>query len=128
MENSKTRREAALLVIVVFLLGALVGGLATHVWSIHAAARGIPHGPDQLIDQLSRELQLTPDQLKQVTAIVDETHTQVRTLYAPMDTQREQLRQQARARMRTVLNADQRVKFEEFMRHLDEGRNKEERR
>jgi len=128
MENTKTRREAALLVIVVFLLGALVGGLATHVWSIHAAARGIPHGPDQLIDQLSHELQFTPDQLKQVTQIVDETHTQVRVLYAPIDAQREQLRQQARERIRTVLTPDQKPKFEDFLRHLDEERKKEERR
>ncbi|MGA8220317.1 MAG: hypothetical protein WB780_01590 [Candidatus Acidiferrales bacterium] len=128
MENSKTRREAALLVIVVFLLGALVGGLATHVWSIHAAAIGIPHGPGQLIDQLSHELQLSPDQLKQVTEIVDEAHTQVRVLYAPMNAQREQIRMQARERMRAILTPDQKVKFEGFMRHLDEGRNKEENR
>jgi Spy/CpxP family protein refolding chaperone len=128
MENTKTRREAALLVIVVFLLGALVGGLATHVWSIHAAARGIPHGPDQLIDQLSHELQFTPDQLKQVTQIVDETHAQVRALYDPIDAQREQLRQQARERIRAVLTPDQKPKFEDFLRHLDEERKKEEKR
>jgi len=128
MESNKTRREAALLVIVVFLLGALVGGLATHVWSIHAAAVSIPHGPDQLIAQLSRDLQFTPDQLKQVTQIVDETHTQVRTLYAPIDSQREQIRQQARDRIRAVLTPDQKVKFEAFLRHLDEERRKEERR
>jgi len=126
MENTKTRREAAVLVVVVFLLGALVGGLATHVWSIHAAPNGIPHGPNQLIDQLSRDLQLTPDQLKQVTEIVDETHAQVRILYAPIDAQREQLRQQARERTRAILTPDQKVKFEEFLRHLDEERKKEE--
>jgi hypothetical protein len=128
MENNKTSREAALLVIVVFLLGALVGGLATHVWSIHASVRGIPHGPDQLVEQLSRELQFSPDQLKQVTAIVDETHSQVRTLYAPLDGQRDQIRQQARERIRAVLTPDQKVRFEEFLRHLDEQRKKEERR
>jgi len=128
MENNKTSREAALLVIVVFLLGALVGGLATHVWSIHASARGIPHGPDQLIEQLSRELQFSPDQLKQVTTIVDEAHSQVRSLYGPLDGQREQIRQQARERIRGVLTPEQKVKFEEFLRHLDEQRKKEERR
>ena len=128
MENNKTKREAALLVIVVFLLGALVGGLAAHVWSIHAASRSIPHGPDQIIDQLSRELQFTPDQLKQVTQIVDETHSQVRALYAPIDAQREQIRQQSRARIRALLNDNQKVKFEEFLHRLDEARKKEERR
>lgn len=128
MENNKTRREAALLVIAVFLLGALVGGLATRVWSSHASVRSIPHGPDQLIEQLSHELQFSPGQLKQVTAIVDETHSQVRSLYAPLDAQREQIRQQARDRIRAVLTPDQKLKFEEFLRHLDEARRKEERR
>jgi len=105
-----------------------VGGLAAHVWSIHAAARSVPHGPDQIIDQLSRELQFTPDQLKQVTQIVDETHSQVRALYAPIDAQREQIRQQSRARIRALLNDNQKVKFEEFLHRLDEARKKEERR
>jgi Spy/CpxP family protein refolding chaperone len=128
MENTKPSREAALLVIVVFLLGAVLGGLATHVWSIHASTSSIPHGPDQLIDQLSHQLQLSPYQLKQVTDIVDQTHSQVRAIYAPLDAQREQIRQQARERIRAVLTPDQKVKFEDFLRHLDEERKKEERR
>jgi Spy/CpxP family protein refolding chaperone len=128
MENTKPSREAALLVIVVFLLGAVLGGLATHVWSIHASTSSIPHGPDQLIEQLSHQLQLSPDQLKQVTDIVDQTHSQVRAIYAPLDAQREQIRQQARERIRAVLTPDQKAKFEEFLRHLDEERKKEERR
>jgi len=128
MENNKLSREAALLVIVVFVLGAVLGGLATHVWSIHASSKSIPHGPDQLIEELSRQLQLSPDQLKQVTDIVDQTHTQVRSMYAPLDAQRDQIRQQARDRIRAVLTPDQKAKFEAFLLHLDEARKKEERR
>jgi predicted PurR-regulated permease PerM len=128
MENTKPSREAALLVIVVFLLGAVLGGLATHVWSIHASTQSIPRSPDQLIEQLTHQLQLSPDQLKQVTDIVDQTHTQVHAMYAPLDAQREQIRQQARERIRAVLNPDQKAKFEDFLRHLDEERKKEEKR
>jgi Spy/CpxP family protein refolding chaperone len=128
MENTKTRREAALLVVLVFLLGAALGGVATHVWTSHASPPQPPHGPDQIIARLSHDLDLTADQLKVVTGIVDETHTQVRALYAPLDPQRDQIRQQARVRIRAVLTPEQTVKFETFLRELDAARKKEDRR
>lgn len=128
MENTKTRREAVILVVVVFLLGAVLGGLATHVWTSHASPPQPPHGPDQIIARLSHDLELTPDQLKVVTGIVDETHAQIRALYAPLDSQRDQIRQQTRARIRAVLTPEQTEKFEAFLRELDTARKKEERR
>lgn len=128
MENTKTRREATVLVVVVFLLGAVLGGLATHVWTSHASQPQPPRGPDQIIARLSHDLDLTPDQKKVVTGIVDETHSQVRALYAPLDPQREQIRQQARTRIRAVLTPEQTVKFETFLQELDADRKKLERR
>jgi Spy/CpxP family protein refolding chaperone len=127
MENTKTRREAAVLVVVVFLLGALLGGVATHVWTIHAASQqGAPHGRDQVLSQMTRALDFTPQQLQVVTGIVDDTHTQIRALYGPLDGQREQIRQQARTRIRAVLTPEQQPKFDDFLRRLDEQRKKEE--
>jgi Spy/CpxP family protein refolding chaperone len=61
-----------------------------------------------------------------VTQIVDETHGQIRALYAPLDAQREQIRQATRERIRAVLTPEQKPKFEEFLRRLDEQRKKEE--
>ena len=127
MENSKLRREAAALAIVVFLLGALVGGIATHVWTIHAANQQFtPHGRDQILSQMTREVDFTPEQLKLVTGIVDDTHGQIRALYSPLDVRREQIRQKARERIRAVLTPDQMPKFEDFLRRLDEQRKREE--
>lgn len=126
MENTKTRREAAVLVVVVFLLGALLGGLATHVWTSHAAQQFGPHGRDQILSQMNRELDFSPQQLQVVTGIVDDTHKEIRALYGPLDGQREQIRQQARARIRAVLAPEQQPKFEDFLRRLDQQRKKEE--
>jgi Spy/CpxP family protein refolding chaperone len=127
MENTKTRREAALLAVAVFVLGALLGGLATHVWTIHASNHQMaPHGRDQILSHMTRELDFTPQQLQVVTQIVDDTHGQIRALYAPLDPQREQIRQKARERIRAVLTPDQKPKFEDFLRRLDEQRKKEE--
>jgi flagellar biosynthesis chaperone FliJ len=85
-----------------------------------------PHGRDQILSHMTRELDFTPQQLQVVTQIVDDTHGQIRALYAPLDPQREQIRQKARERIRAVLTPDQKPKFEDFLRRLDEQRKKEE--
>ena len=131
MENSKTRREAALLVLVVFLLGVLLGGLGNHVWGERVWGRQNPLGSptrDQLVHDLTRELDLTASQEQQLGAIVDDTRAKIRTAYVPAEAQREELRQQGRARIRAILTPEQLPKFEAFMQRLDEQRKKDEAR
>lgn len=127
MENTKTRREAGLLVIVVFLLGVLLGGVGNHLWGERVwGLQTVPHGRDQILSQLTRDLQLSGDQVQQISKIVDETRGQMRALSAPLDSQREQIRQQGRDRIRALLTPEQKSKFEEFTQRLDEQRKKDE--
>ena len=126
MENTKRSCEAGVLILVIFLLGVLLGGVGDHLWGAHLWSRGqrsISHR-DRIITDLTRDLQLTPDQLKQVTSIVDDTQAQIHTLYGTLDTQREQIRQQARERIRGVLTDTQKAEFDAFMKKLDEERKK----
>src|ERR1700690_2646802 len=125
MENNKTRREAALLVLAVFVLG----GLGNHLWGERVWGRQNFPGAltrDQLVNDLTHELQLTPDQQQQLGAIVDDTRAKIHAAYAPADTQREELRQQGRARVRAILTPGQLPKFEAFMQRVDEQRKKDE--
>jgi Spy/CpxP family protein refolding chaperone len=129
MENSKKRGEAAVLVLVVFLLGALLGGVGNHVWGERVwGKQTINTQPtrDQLVGDLTRDLQLTPDQQKQLGSIVDDTRAQWRTLYNTIEPQHEQIRQQARDRMRAILTPEQKPKFEAFMHRIDDQRRKDE--
>ncbi len=129
MENNKTRREAALLVFVVFLLGVLLGGLGNHLWGERVWGRQNPPGSlsrDQLVNDLTHELQLTTTQEQQLGAIVDDTRAKIHAAYAPADAQREELRQQGRARVRAILTPEQVPKFDAFMQRLDEQRKKDE--
>ncbi len=122
MENTKTRSEAAILVLVVLILGVLLGGLGNHLWGERVWGRQNPPGPPsrgQIVNDLTRELQLTPEQQQQLGAIVDETR-------AHAEAQREQLRQQVRARMRAILTPEQLPKFEAFMARIDEQRKKDQ--
>ncbi|MGA7919460.1 MAG: hypothetical protein WCA38_07280 [Candidatus Acidiferrales bacterium] len=128
MENSKTKSEAAILVLVVFVLGVLLGALGSHLWGERVWGHQGPGGPPpahQIVSELTHELQLTPDQQTQLAAIVDDTKAKIRAAYAPADAQREELRQQGRARIRAILTPDQLPKFEAFMQRIDEQRKKE---
>ena len=129
MQNTKTRGEAAVLVIVVFLLGALLGGVGNHVWGDRVWGKQTsPAHPtrDQLVSTLTHELQLNADQQQQLGVIIDDTRAQIHAVYAPADAQRETLRQGGRNRIRAILTPEQKPKFEAFMQNLDEQRKKSE--
>jgi hypothetical protein len=126
MENIRTKSEAAILMLVVFVLGNLLGGLGSHAWEEHM--RNPPRPPrsssHQIISDLADELQLSVDQQKELSAIVDDTRAQIRAAYAPADAQREQLRQQASARIRAILTAAQLPRFDAYRQRIDEQRKK----
>jgi hypothetical protein len=127
MENTRTRREAAFLVIIVFALGVLLGGLGTHLWGERVWGHQTPpKSRDAVISRLTHEVDLTPEQQKQVTVIVDDTRAQWKALLAPVDAQKEQIRQQSREKLRALMTPEQKVKLEKFFHELDEQRQKEE--
>ena len=70
-------------------------------------------------------MDLTPDQQKQVTAIVDDTRAQWKALYAPADAQKEQIRQQSREKIRALMTPEQKIKLEAFFHEIDDQRKKE---
>jgi hypothetical protein len=128
MENNKARLEAAVLVFVVFLLGLLLGGVGGHLWDERVLGQeqvNTKPTRQQVLDDLTERLQLTPEQQKQIGGAIDDTRTKWQALYAPLDTPREQIRQQGRANIRAVLTPDQQAKFDDFLKKLDEQRKKE---
>jgi hypothetical protein len=127
MENNRARLEAAVLVFVVFLLGLLLGGVGSHLWDERVLGQDVNTKPtrQQVLDDLTERLQLSPDQQKQIGGMIDDTRAKWQALYAPLDSPREQIRQQGRANIRAVLTPDQQAKFDDFLKKLDEQRKKE---
>jgi Spy/CpxP family protein refolding chaperone len=129
MATTKAKREAAALFFVVFLLGALLGGVGVHLWGERVLGEPGPVNTNpnraQVIAQCTHELQLTPAEQKQMIAIIDDTRAQWAALYAPLDPQKEQIRLAGRARIRAILTPEQQVKFDDFMRRIDEQRKKD---
>jgi|SRR6516165_825645 hypothetical protein len=129
MKNTKARLEAAALFLVVFVLGVAFGVLGNQIWnqrvSGERAAINTKPTRSEVMDDLRQRLQLTAEQQRQIRAVVDDTHAKWQALYAPLDGQREIIRQQGRANIRAVLTPEQQVKFDDFMKRLDEERKKE---
>ena len=73
-------------------------------------------------EQLTREAQLTPDQQKQVVAILDQAQVEYKAVHNVMDPQIEAVRQKTRDKIRNLLTAEQLPRFESFLRRLDEER------
>lgn len=117
--------KAALWVGVVFLLGAALGGVGGYSYEHHrvsAASTPLPEPARraQRMEQLTQLLSLTSAQSQQIDAILLERHTEVKTIHDQTDAQIDQVRQKGRNQIRAVLTPEQKPKFEEFLRNLDE--------
>jgi Spy/CpxP family protein refolding chaperone len=126
MQTTKARGEAAMLVAVVFLLGVVLGGLGTYLWGQRVwGMRSGPRSHAQVVADLTRELELSSEQEKQLAAITEDTQAKWRVLYSPLNAQREQIREQSRERIRAILTPEQQPKFDQFMQRLDEQRRRD---
>ena len=127
MPLTKTKSEAGFLVLVVFVLGVLVGGLGNHVWG--QRVWGMRNGPPARVDTLkvfNQRLDLTPEQQAQVKAIAEETSAQWHQLYAPVDRKREEIRAEGRKRLRALMTPEQLPKFDQLLKDLDAQRQQQQ--
>lgn len=129
MENKPQNRRAALLVAVVFLLGIVLGGLVTHLWGERLMRQySERHHREEVVRRLTRTLDLTPDQQKQLAAILDDTSGKYHALYEKHRPEYEEVRHEARVHIRAILTPEQLPRFEDFVRRVDEERRNEESR
>jgi hypothetical protein len=118
MPSDRTKREAGLLVLLVFILGVLVGGVGyrlegARVFGNNSPARGNPHPGTP--PPLGQVLQLSADQQKQLDAIRADTFSQTQAV----DAQRNAIRMQTRDKIRAILTPDQLVKFNAMVKDMD---------
>ena len=117
-------RRAVVYLVLVFLLGGVLGSLATY-WVqtsgwVKAASSRTRKARHSLVEWLTRELDLTPEQQKELEVILDETGTGYRTIRERVRPEYEQVRQAGREKIRALLTKEQLPKFEELVRHIDE--------
>jgi Spy/CpxP family protein refolding chaperone len=129
MTDSSTTRKAALWVGLVFLLGVALGGLGGYVFAHQKYAVTNAFAPPsdaarraQKVQELTSLVNLTPEQSQQVDAVIADVQSQMKTIRKTLDPQLSEIRLKGRERIRAILSAEQRPKFEEYMQKLDEER------
>ena len=127
MSETPATRKAAIWVVIVFLLGAVGGGMlgfsyAHHSVSAAGAPLSEPERRAKRVAQMTEELGLTSDQVKQLDAIILDGHTQAKTVRDQADAQVEQIRQASRNRVRAFLTPEQKPKYEAFLQRIDAER------
>lgn len=133
MDANPGNRKAFLLVLVVFVLGIALGALGMYVagarvWGARPEVQGHRDKHARFVEQLTRDLNFTAEQRKQLDAILADMRAKFQALHDQMAPQSEQVRQQGREQIRAILTPEQRPKFEEFLRQHDEGRKKKNER
>ena len=128
MDANRGSRKAYLLVFVLFILGIALGGVGTYLVTMRVqAARPqatLARNPGHAMAMFTRDLNLNPDQQTQIQAILSDTRARYAELHEKLDPEYEQVRQQGRERIRQILTPEQRPKFEELLRQMDEDRRK----
>jgi hypothetical protein len=128
MDANQGNRKAVLLVLVLFFLGIALGSVGTYLVTMRAeAARPqatLAHNPARTMAIYTRDLNLNADQQTQIQVILNDMRAKYAALHEKLDPEYEQVRQQGRERIRQLLTPDQRPKFEELLRQIDEDRRK----
>lgn len=127
MSDTSATRKAALWVGAVFVLGAALGGMLGYLTAYHSAsAANQPLSETERrahrVEQITRELSLTPAQSQQLDSILKERHAESKAIHDQTDLQIDQVRQKGREQIRAILTPEQKPKFEEFLKRMDEER------
>ncbi len=110
-------RRAYLYFVLTFLLGVVVGGAGVFFYGWYGGHWHRVFGRQRFVRQLTDKLELSEEQVHQITQIMDDNQKQ-------MDLQLATIRQQTRDKIRQVLTPAQIAKFDEILREHEERHKK----
>lgn len=126
--NPSTRREGSLWLALVFITGAAIGGVFGYTLGrrSYAAAKmtGSPlTEPGQRakrLADLTKELELTPEQASSVDIILSGAHDRIKMIHDKETADLDAIRQRACGQMRQMLTPEQRPKYEAMLQRIAE--------
>lgn len=129
MTSSPASKKAIALLLLVFALGVAFGALGLRLMSGRVyGARTSPRvqsaGDHRVVNRLTHDLDLTPDQQMQVNDILTGMQGRYNAIRQQMNPQFDEVRAQGREQIRQILTPEQRPKLDEFFRQVDEERRK----
>ena len=125
-KQGNTTLKVWLVLVVVFVLGSITGGAVTGFY--RSMSRPDRNAPRDKMEKLRRDLNLTDDQVKSVSAILDETKNEYKALRSELKPRFDEPRQKARGKIRALLSAEQQQKFDAMVAQVDAQREGEQKK
>lgn len=138
-ERGKIRFKIWLVMIGVFALGLASGALLDGAYRLKAGGRptreardgergGGRRDKEDIFETMKRDLDLSDAQSTEIRRILEATRNDYRALRAEVRPRYDQLRQNSRARIRALLNAEQQQRFDQKVAERDARRDHEEKK
>ena len=113
-------RRAYLYFIITFLLGIVVGGAGVLFYGWYGGHWHRGFEKQRIVQRLTRELNLTDAQVKQLDQIVDDSMKRFAELRKQFEPQFDTAREESNNRIRQILTPEQLTKFNEMVRRFEE--------
>ena len=120
----KSKTSAALLIVLIFLLGAVAGAVGTYIVQTHVMAGGPRSinrsGPHDVAEELAQGLSLNSDQKEKLKTIIHQSRERYRALSLQVRPQYDTIRNETRQEIRQILTEEQKARFEKIVQDIDE--------
>jgi hypothetical protein len=129
--NPDIRKQAAVWLVLVFLVGTATGGVFGYSMARGSSAATktvIPSEAERRakkLAEMTKEVGLTADQAQKADGVIKEAQMEIRTIREKCEAEVDVVRMKTRGEMRTTLTADQLPKFEKYVQRMDEERKKQ---
>ncbi len=120
----KSKLGATLMLVSIFLLGCVSGGVSYYLYRNHFTSAQVQHPPARrdIVDEMSQSLHLDAQQQQQLMTIIQKSRQRYSALSQQFRPQYDQIRSETDEAIRAILRADQRQLFEETLEKMEARR------
>lgn len=127
----RSKTSASLMLVLTFLLGAVAGAIALHLYQSHFKnldGRQAGHqGPHDIVEEMGRNLKLNPDQKDKLKIIIQQSRERYRALSTQFRPQYDVIRNETNEQIRKILTEEQKATFERTIKEMEERRKSRDR-
>jgi Spy/CpxP family protein refolding chaperone len=113
-----SRWKIALYVGLVFVSGAVLGAFSHRLYTVSGVSADAPRNPEEFrrryMQEMKSRLKLTADQVTQLSAILDETRSRVRSTRESIEPDIRKIRDEQQEKVHAILSADQRPEYDKM--------------
>jgi Spy/CpxP family protein refolding chaperone len=119
----KSKTTAALLLVSIFLLGGVSGGMSHYIYQNHLGSSPPPKprvaNSHDIAEEMAQSLGLDAGQKEQLRGIIQQSSEHYRALSRQFRPQYEKIRMETNDAIRAILRPDQRKHFEDTLEKMD---------